>query len=460
MLMTACSARVVDSAEAPIEGASGGSPTTSGTPGSGGRIDQVTGSTGAHGGTSPKYPRPVAIDGSAGNSGVPSGSDAGQAGAASADAGIAPPHTICAVPPVPAVPAAGTGALSVCAPKTCAGIPADADVWANWDRNLPASDYAGCTSVTGSIVVAMTTNTDLAELSCLEHVGGNVLVWYNPGLTTLHGLESLRLVEGSLLIARSGSLSAPNENLRSLAALGSLEVVGKDLILDLALPLPELDGFNALVAVGGDLAFHSSTYQPTPVPKPTDVSGFGALASIGGNLLFEWVDELVRVTGFGSLTAIGGSITVNGATDLVSFAGFPRLSCLGKSFSVFRSYLEENTALRSIGPFPSLDRIGGSVRVEGTPNLESIDLFGKVGRLDGGTLRILSNPKLSTVPVESFSWAGDDIVFGDNASLPICPLLDLKARLEGAGYTHHFALTGGLDCPEGTACAGTICAAR
>jgi hypothetical protein len=303
----------------------------------------------------------------------------------------------------------------------------------------------------------MTTNVDLGELSCLEHVGGNVLVWNNPNLVTLHGLESLRLVEGFLSIARSGSLVATNDSLRNLAALAALEVVGKDLILDLRGPLPDLDGFNALVAVGGDLAFHSWS-EPASSPKPTDVSGFGALGTIGGNLLFEAVGELVGVTGFGALTAIGGGITVNGATDLVSLAGFPRLSCIGKSFSVFPSYLEENTALRSIGPFPSLDRIGGSVRVQGAPNLESIDLFGKVGRLDGGTLRILSNPKLTTMPVSALGWAGDDVVFGDNPSLPVCPLLDLKSRLESAGFAHHFTLTNGLACPAGMECVGTSCA--
>lgn len=457
MLMSACSAHVVDSSEAPIVSSNGGSPSTPGPAGSGGRLDQVAASMGARGGTTPKYPRPVAIDGSAGNPVIPSASDAGPDASNPRDVTVAPPTAACVLSPVPSVPAAGTGALSGCAPKTCTGIPADADVWDHWETNVPASDYAGCTSVTGSIVVAMTTNTDLAELSCLEHVGGNVLVWNNPNLTSLHGLDSLKWVEGSFSIARSGALAAPNESLHDLTALASLEVVGKDLTLDLVLPLPELDGFDALVAVGGDLAFHSWTYQPVPVPKPTDVSGFGALRTIGGNLQFEAVNELVRVTGFGSLAAIGGGIMVNGATDLVSLDGFPRLSCLGKSFSVFPSYLLENTALRSIGPFPSLDRIGGSVRVEGAPNLESVDLFSKVDRLDGGTLRILSNPKLSTMPVEALAWAGDDVVFGDNALLPVCPLLDLKSRLEGAGFAHHFALTGGLACPAGMTCLGTSC---
>jgi hypothetical protein len=371
---------------------------------------------------------------------------------------VAPPNVVCAVPPVPPVPAAGTGALSGCPPKTCAGIPVGSDVWDNWDRNLPASDYAGCTSVTGSLVVAMTTNADLGEVSCLEHVGGNVLVWNSPGLATLHGLESLRVVEGSLAIGRFGALSAANESLHSVAELAALEVVGKDLILDFVLPLPNLDGFGALTAVGGNVAFHSSARQPMPGLVPKTLGGFGALATIGGDLVFEWLDDVQVVTGFGSLTAIGGSIVVSGAKHLLSFSGLPRLSCLGKNFSVFPGYLRENAELQRIGPFPSLERIGGSVRIEGAQNLESLDLFGRVSRLDGGTLRIVSNPKLSAMPVGGLSWAGDDIVFGDNASLPVCPLLDLKSRLESAGYSHHFTLTGGLDCPAGTTCVGPSCA--
>jgi hypothetical protein len=306
------------------------------------------------------------------------------------------------------------------------------------------------------LLVAMTTNTDLGELSCLERVTGDLVIWNNPGLVALHGLESLTVVEGTLAIARFGSLSAQNENLRSIAALGALQVVGKDLAIDLALPLPALDGFGALRAVGADLAFHSDSGQYTP-HEAIDVSGFGTLASIGGTLAFDAIDGLVRTSGFGALTVIGGGITVNGATELASLSGFPRLTCLGNSLTVIQSYLEENTALQSIGPFPSLDRIGGSVRIEGTPNLESIDLFGAVSRIDGGTIRIVDNPKLSTMPVSALGWVGDDVVIGDNPSLPVCSLLDLQARLEGAGFAHHFTQSGNLACPNGTTCLGTGC---
>lgn len=454
MLMASCTTRIVDSADAPIVNANGGSPSTPSTAATGGRLDQVVGS--ASGGTTPRYPRPVAIDGSAGNQGTPSGSDAGVRVPVS-DGGVVVAPPLCTVSGLPSIPGAGTGELSRCAPKTCTGIPAGTDISEYWHDDFPASTYAGCTSVTGSIVVAMTTNVDLGDLACLEHVGGNLLVWNNPGLTTLHGLESLRVVEGSLTIGRFGSLSAQNENLHDVAALGMVEVVGKDLILDFALPLPDLDGFGSLVAVGGNLAFHSSAFQPTPAPSPKDVSGFGSLATVGGNLLFEAVDDLARTTGFGSLTTIGGSVVVNGATNLTSLGGFPRLSCIGKNFSVIVSYLEENTALESIGPFPSLQLVGGSVHIEGTPNLESIELFDHIGRLDGGTLRILSNPKLATMPVSALGWVGDDVVFGDNPSLPVCPLFDLRTRLESAGYAHHFTVTGGLVCPAGMTCLATSC---
>jgi hypothetical protein len=418
-------------------GANAGGGTTSG--GSGGAPAGMGGASGVD--NPPQFPRPIDVDGGSNPSDPPPVPGTG------GTPGTPPPAAVCATLPLPSAPAAGTGSVSHCSPKACNGVAPDSDLSESWHQDLPAARYSGCTSVTGTVMIAMSNHVDLAELACLEHVTGDVVIWNNPGLETLHGLESLIAVDGSFQLGRRDSLSARNDSLQSVEALGGLQSVGHDLLLDFNLPLPDLDGFGALLAVGGTLAFHSRSALPSTPSKPTNVSGFGSLRSIGKDLALQAADAIPAISGLGSLTSIGGSVLVEGATDLVALSGLPSLACIGKNVSVIRSAYEENPALKSIGPFPLLRTIGGYVHVEGASNLESIDLFGTVTRLDGGTLRILDNPRLTAVSVGSLTSVGDDVTFGQNPSLSDCPLLDLETRLRAAGYSYQFTVEGGLGCP-------------
>src|SRR5262249_40993224 len=127
------------------------------------------------------------------------------------------------------VPTAGSGAISKCTPRVCAGVPVSTDY--KYMQRTDLTPYVGCTTVTGSVVVSSYTGPDLTPLSCLERVDGDLVVWYSPGLTDLHGLESVTLVRGNLGIGYSNALFAVNPNIARLDGLSNLRAVQGDVVI-------------------------------------------------------------------------------------------------------------------------------------------------------------------------------------------------------------------------------------
>jgi hypothetical protein len=276
-------------------------------------------------------------------------------------------------------------------------------------------------------------------------VTGDLIVWSNAELLTLHGLESLAIVQGTFSIGYLDSLSAPNIKLQRVDAVSNLRVVGKDLSVDVEQPADSLKGFESVVAIGRDLNIHSHDVSSVGMKDP-DFSGFNSLEAINGNLNFEDARAIKAISGFRALRAIGGSFTLAGAGDLVTLSAFPELQCLGKNFVITAEYLANNPVLETVGPFPKLQRIGGWVRVDKNPRLSSLSLFDTVASVEGGTIRISENPLLATLPLGALRTVNDDVIVGGSPQLSTCPLLDLKARLQKAGWTHQLMLDGDAPC--------------
>jgi hypothetical protein len=457
-LVAACSAQVIDGngggATLGTGGASGGRPAGGATASSGGASGGTTAAAGGAAGAAQMFsPEPGGAGGTTGAGGTGSATDA--ATTSSRDAAEPIVQTGCEVLPKSAfaVPGAGSGERSHCAARTCAGTPVGADLSNTWTEVHLPDAYAGCTTIEGSLVVSRDTSADLSVLACLERVTGDVLVWQNDGLTTLHGLESLMLVDGTFSVGYLGSLSATNRGLTSFSALQSLQVVGGDLFID-ADPLTTLAGLDALVAVGGDLAFH--LWDSLQVGRhDLDLSGLGSLQVINGGLTIDGGAGLARISGLRALRTLGKDLAVSGAPDLGALS-LPALACIGGNVMIQPGYLQPNTSLHDVGPFPSLSRIRGWVSIVDEPALASVDL-NAVRSVEGGTLRISGNPRLTRVGLGALSIAADDVVVSTNPALLECPSIDLGARLARSGWTHHLVVDGDLSCSAGMACVGPAC---
>lgn len=98
---------------------------------------------------------------------------------------------------------------------------------------------------------------DLAFLSHVTRVEGNINIFRSPGFLTLHGLENLEEVRGNLYIHL-------NPNLTSIAALAKLRTVTGNVLIrgNTVLPQAEVEAFGARVTVGGTKTLELQSIAP------------------------------------------------------------------------------------------------------------------------------------------------------------------------------------------------------
>lgn len=413
----------------PPGGSSGGSGGSSSSPprGSGGGID-TGGASGSHEGDDAEAPANggATSDGSTG---------AGQ----SLDGGTTPGEPL-ACDPFPAallrVPGAGNGAVSGCAPRTCTGID-KADIGMG-TQPPDISGFAGCTTITGTIDVEGYANPDLSVLHCLEHVTGDVVIWRSPGLQTLHGLESLTEVDGSLQISAYQDVSDPNNALTRIDALTHLQAIGGELNISGGDASTSLAGLEALRVIGGDFFLWLTG-------NAHDLAGMNALVAIGGNVDWFRPEGLQAVSGLRKLATIGGYFAMYDATDLVTFAGLPSLACIGGRIDIGDGGQAFVNAMTRIGPFPALRRVVGDVLVYSNPSLVDAELFQTIDTV-GGQIKVSDNPLLDALPSTALLHLGGALLITNEPLLSTCPLVATESRLTSAGWTDVANFSGDLGC--------------
>ncbi len=118
-------------------------------------------------------------------------------------------------------------------------------VWEGWftyqndEGPHQLSELEGVTRITGPLSIGRNFEPfELSSLHCLEHAESHVRITENPGLTSLEGLESLTLVEGTDFSVFS------NPNLTSLKGLEGLTRIERALSITKNHDLTNLDALN------------------------------------------------------------------------------------------------------------------------------------------------------------------------------------------------------------------------
>ena len=104
------------------------------------------------------------------------------------------------------------------------------------------SQGVGGRRIEGDLDLSFATDGEVAALSCVTEVSGDVLLYNNPGLTSLSGLERLESIGGDLSLVGATGL----ESLEGLSGLRS----ASNLTLQSLDVLPDLAGLDALDEVG------------------------------------------------------------------------------------------------------------------------------------------------------------------------------------------------------------------
>jgi hypothetical protein len=302
---------------------------------------------------------------------------------------------------------------------------------------LDISDFAGCTSIEGDLMVQYQPGSNLSALACLERISASIVIWRNAALHDLGGLESLAEVGGDLEVGYHLQLYSVNEQLVDLDALHSLRAIGGSFRLGSSDGQPRLGAFPVLRAVGGsvDISFGRGTHE---------LEGMDALEIIGGQL--DIYRGVTSVTGLTSLRAIDLGVVFWNESGMTELSGFPALGCIGSEIRIGgHESWERNETLQRIAAFPVLRMIGGPVHMNANPQLERVDMFDNAALIDG-TIEIESNPLLTDV---TFSALTDTrrLEIHDNPALSECAMRDLAARVQSDGGQSAL-IEGNLACRE------------
>lgn len=235
-----------------------------------------------------------------------------------------------------------------------------------------ARAYAGVTCVTGDVNLGGGLE-DLAPLSSLQKIGGDLRIEFTQLLTDVDALAQLSEVRGRLRVASNQSLNSL-AGLDSLAALGArypgesvLEIGynpqlpacwalqleaqtgascasgcsnndGAGRCGDLPADFACVPGARGVGVYDGSVApYDLSRYRgvtcitgdlPLTYHAGADLTAFEHLQKVGGSLRLEW-SQLVSVDGLENLTDIGGQLAVVGNQWLADLDGLSSLSNLG-----------------------------------------------------------------------------------------------------------------------------------
>lgn len=234
------------------------------------------------------------------------------------------------------------------------------------------TNYPGCTTIEGSVIIngADITNlnglsaiisiggglsingndvlTDLSGLDGLISIGGGLLIGHNPALTSLNGLEALTDLEGALYVQFNDALT----NMSGLDGLASIGGGGGIYIQNNA-TLTSLDGLNPLGAVEGSIYI-------TDNPALTSINSLNGVTSIGGILYIYQNSALTDLPLFSNLTSIGlNTIYIYFNDALTSISGLNNVV----SSSAVDIYISQNPSLTSISGLNGIVQ-GGIVSIE------------------------------------------------------------------------------------------------
>jgi len=187
------------------------------------------------------------------------------------------------------------------------------------------------TSITGDLFISGVDIVDLATLSTLTSIGGNLNIYSNTELTNLNGLNNLDSVGSDLNLDMNsiltnieglhsitfigGKLRILQQNiLTNLDGLSNLTIIGQSLHIETNRALINIDGLSNLSSIGDRMIILNNRTL-------TNIDGLMNLISIGGLLSIDLNRAVTNLDGLINLTSVGGNLYVVDNDSLISFCG-------------------------------------------------------------------------------------------------------------------------------------------
>jgi hypothetical protein len=163
---------------------------------------------------------------------------------------------------------------------------------------------------------------NFSELVSLEHIGSDIFIGGNGGLTDISHLPIPEVFQGKLSI---GS----NSNLTVLPALDHVIEIGGISIT--ALPITTLNIFDNLEVIHGELKISS-------LSNISEINGFSNLKTLNGKLSISSCSTIESLGSFNNLETISEGFRIYSCQDLLGISGFTMLSEVGGDFEMSFNY--------------------------------------------------------------------------------------------------------------------------
>jgi len=216
-------------------------------------------------------------------------------------------------------------------------------------------NYPGCTSIEGDVIIYGNDISDLAGISMLDSIFGDLEFQNTQYLSDMTGLSNLSYIGGSFYLDDlAGFFSfAGLDNLKtvagdlhigfcdeltSLSGLENLTSVEGSVEIDENWELTSLTGLGNLTYIGGWLQIG---YLWGGNPSLASLSGLDNLTSIGGGLIIAYNEVLTSLMGLDNVTSIGGDLGIYNNASLTSLSGLENVN----ASSINRIWIYENPVL-------------------------------------------------------------------------------------------------------------------
>lgn len=244
--------------------------------------------------------------------------------------------------------------------------------------------------IDGDLDLSFADPDDVAALSCVREVTGQVTLSRSAALSDLRGLESLREIGGALTIVDASALTSL-AGLDGLRAAGSVTVSGAPLLVDLsgldaleqtdALTLDHddalqnLEGLRALSAGVGSAAVAVTIQLNAAL---VDLTGLGALEAVS-DLELSDNPSLTSARGLASLRTVKGGLTLSGnaaLADLTALRGVKAVGAPGLEITA-------NDSLGSVAGLEDLATVHGDLVIASNSALASLDGLSGLSLVEG-----------------------------------------------------------------------------
>jgi len=294
------------------------------------------------------------------------------------------------------------------------------------------------TYIPGSVTIQNDNLTSLAGLNRLDSIGQNFLL-NTSNLSDLTALSHLKKIGGLFQLCH---------NAVDLHALDSLETIGSKFYLDAY--GDSLIGLEHLRDVGGDLVISFGDYS--------DANFLPSLQTIGGSLIFNY-SYWDRLEGFTQLKTIGQDFQVTSCPNLIEINAFQNLQSVGQSVSIslnpqLQSFnglqnlqevgadfiLQHNPALPDLASLGALRRVGRNMSVENSGLSGGINGLNTLERV-GSEFSFRNNPELVHLNgFQSLKFVGSKLLIAYNQNLVDLPGLEKLDTVGGLYFNENLAV--------------------